>query len=132
MKHRSRRLRGLQLFLGGACSFLAAVASVHCGGQSNQNTAGNSSAAGGNGGHAGSGAGAAGAGGSGASASSSNGGNGGQLIDLDGSDKDYSVDRIIGDDPPPMSCDGGGEPIVVGGTPECPDDKNLEGCPCPE
>lgn len=38
------------------------------------------------------------------------------------------------DDPPPMQCleDGsmGPLPEPPGGTPECPDDKNREGCPC--
>jgi hypothetical protein len=38
------------------------------------------------------------------------------------------------DDPPPMAClaDGsmGPPPTPPGGTPECPDDKNREGCPC--
>jgi hypothetical protein len=37
-------------------------------------------------------------------------------------------------DPPPMWCgpDGGGMmPPPPGGTPDCPSDKNREGCPCP-
>jgi hypothetical protein len=36
-------------------------------------------------------------------------------------------------DPPPMWCgpDGGTTPpMVPGGTPDCPDDKNRQGCPC--
>jgi len=38
-------------------------------------------------------------------------------------------------DPPPMYCPLGGgtgmPPMPPGGTPECPDDKNRQGCPCP-
>ena len=42
-----------------------------------------------------------------------------------------SADAFWADDPPPKTCgDGGVAPIVPGGTPECPDDKNREGCPC--
>lgn len=43
----------------------------------------------------------------------------------------YDPDAFFVNDPPPPSCDGG--PMmtpVIGGTPECPDDKNREGCPC--
>ncbi len=43
---------------------------------------------------------------------------------------DYSTEAFFLDDPPPLSCDGGGQPVKPGGTPECPDDKNLPGCPC--
>lgn len=43
-------------------------------------------------------------------------------------------DAFFADDPPPMVCleDGGMGPPVdpPGGTPECPDDKNREGCRC--
>ena len=43
-------------------------------------------------------------------------------------------DAFFADDPPPMVClpDGtmGPPPEIPGGTPECPDDKNREGCPC--
>jgi hypothetical protein len=43
-------------------------------------------------------------------------------------------DAFWADDPPPMYCgpDGmmGPPPMVPGGTPECPDDKNREGCRC--
>ncbi len=45
-------------------------------------------------------------------------------------------DAFWEDDPPPMMCleDGSSGPPAVapGGTPECPDDKNREGCPCDE
>ena len=35
-----------------------------------------------------------------------------------------------GSDSIPASCDAGGMPPVVGGTSACPDDENLQGCPC--
>ncbi len=45
-------------------------------------------------------------------------------------------DAFWAQDPPPMYCalDGGAfpPPMNPGGTPECPDDKNREGCPCPQ
>jgi len=44
-------------------------------------------------------------------------------------------DAFFAQDPPPKYCGppGGGPtpPPLPGGTPECPDDKNREGCPCP-
>lgn len=44
---------------------------------------------------------------------------------------EISADAFWADDPPPKVCgDSGVMPIVPGGTPECPDDKNREGCPC--
>src|SRR5436305_1120338 len=52
---------------------------------------------------------------------------GGPLIDSD---------AFWANDPPPQFCylDGGAfpPPKVPGGTPDCPDDKNREGCPCPK
>jgi len=43
----------------------------------------------------------------------------------------FDPDAYWADDPPPESCmDGGLNYPVPGGTPECPDDKNREGCPC--
>jgi hypothetical protein len=49
------------------------------------------------------------------------------------SEPDASADAFWADDPPPKSCGAGGvTPVVPGGTPECPDDKNREGCPCTE
>lgn len=44
-----------------------------------------------------------------------------------------NYDAFFADDPPPAYCgpDGGWTPPELpGGTPECPDDKNREGCPC--
>jgi len=44
---------------------------------------------------------------------------------------EISADAFWADDPPPKVCgDSGVSPKVPGGTPECPDDKNREGCPC--
>jgi hypothetical protein len=51
------------------------------------------------------------------------------------SDEDMSagLDAFFVNDPPLMYCgpDGGTEPMSPGGTPMCPDDKNLPGCACP-
>ncbi len=72
----------------------------------------------------------------GAGGSSANGGTG--AIGFDGNispdvqTKDYSAEDFFIEDPPPQGCDGGGQPVVPGGTPECPADKNLPGCPCTE
>jgi hypothetical protein len=50
---------------------------------------------------------------------------------LDSSAPDYG-DAFWAGDPPPASCgDSGVTPPLPGGTPDCPDDKNREGCPCP-
>lgn len=69
-----------------------------------------------------------GAGGGAASGAGANGGNTG--IDVQGG-QDYNADAFFVNDPPPPSCnDAGAQPKVPGGTPDCPDDKNLEGCPC--
>src|SRR5688572_23655589 len=47
----------------------------------------------------------------------------------------FDRDAFYIDDPPPMYCalDGGllTPPPPPGGTLDCPDDKNREGCPCP-
>ncbi|MGZ6093643.1 MAG: hypothetical protein ACXWUG_16555 [Polyangiales bacterium] len=46
---------------------------------------------------------------------------------------EISADAFWADDPPPKMCgDSGVAPVVPGGTPECPDDKNREGCACPK
>lgn len=41
-------------------------------------------------------------------------------------------DAFFAKDPPPKYCGPGGSkpPKLPGGTPDCPDDKNREGCPC--
>ncbi|GAC1546725.1 MAG: hypothetical protein NVS3B10_10680 [Polyangiales bacterium] len=50
---------------------------------------------------------------------------------LDTHAPDYGADAFWADDPPPASCgDSGVTPKPPGGTPECPDDKNRQGCPC--
>jgi hypothetical protein len=50
-----------------------------------------------------------------------------------GQSTDASADAFWANDPPPMYCgfDGGMEPATPGGTPDCPSDKNRQGCPCP-
>jgi hypothetical protein len=48
----------------------------------------------------------------------------------DGDAGDVAADQFFVSDPPPTSCTAGGIPVVPGGTPACPSDKNLEGCPC--
>ena len=51
------------------------------------------------------------------------------------SDTSLDPDAFFAKDPPPMWCgaDGGGTPPPTpGGTVDCPDDKNREGCACPE
>lgn len=47
---------------------------------------------------------------------------------------EISADAFWADDPPPMMCGAGSgvTPKPPGGTPECPDDKNREGCTCPK
>jgi hypothetical protein len=55
--------------------------------------------------------------------------NDGSIV-IDSQAQDYSAEQFFLNDPPPLSCDGGGNPPKPGGTPECPDDKNLQGCPC--
>src|SRR6185437_4810723 len=58
-------------------------------------------------------------------------GMGGQ-IGIDVQTADYSAEAFFQNDPPPTTCDGGGvPPPPPGGTPQCPDDKNLPGCFCP-
>jgi hypothetical protein len=49
-------------------------------------------------------------------------------------DAEVTVDAFFVNDPPPPMCDQSGHMSAVqppGGTPDCPDDKNREGCPCP-
>ncbi len=53
----------------------------------------------------------------------------GALIDVPA--KDYGLDAFFVDDPPPPACNGNmNKPSNPGGTPECPADKNLQGCSC--
>jgi hypothetical protein len=69
----------------------------------------------------------AGNGGTGAGATSGSGG----IIGIDVQSQDASVPEFVPpDDPPPTSCDGGGNWAWPGGTEECPADKNYQGCPC--
>ena len=64
--------------------------------------------------------------------SGGDGGFGGGDVALDtGTGVETSADAFFADDPPPASCaDSGVKPVTPGGTPECPDDKNRQGCPC--
>jgi hypothetical protein len=54
----------------------------------------------------------------------------GGSLGIDVMNQDYSAEQIYANDPPPLTCDGGGMPPPVSGTPECPSDKNLPGCAC--
>jgi hypothetical protein len=111
---RSRRLVHRNLGIAAVASFVAGASSVHCGsnGGGHFSTAGSSSG--------------------GSTSSGGNSGMGGNILDFDAQQVDYSAEQIYANDPPPMSCDGGGmAPPPPTGTPECPSDKNLPGCPCP-
>ncbi|HNN92425.1 MAG TPA: hypothetical protein PKI03_09155 [Pseudomonadota bacterium] len=71
-----------------------------------------------------------------------NGNGGGDGSEADGGsgpgprDLSFDPDAFWAQDPPPMYCglDGGTlpAPMPPGGTPECPDDKNRQGCACPK
>jgi hypothetical protein len=111
------------LVLAAATSFLVGASSVHCGG-----SGANTSTFGTGAGHTSSGTNAGGS-------TSSMGGSTGTLgmgggVGFDVMVMDYSAEQIYASDPPPTTCDGGGMPPPVGGTPQCPSDKNLPGCPC--
>jgi hypothetical protein len=59
---------------------------------------------------------------------------GGSLdVGTGGAQPDVSPEAFWANDPPPATCgaDAGVTPKVPGGTVDCPDDKNREGCPCP-
>lgn len=116
-----RSFTGVRIALSSVFAVSLAVSAIQCSADSGSaNQVGNGGSSGSsNGGNSGSGGGDA----------SANGGTAG-IIDIDSSVKDYSAEDFFLDDPPPMSCDGGGQPVSPGGTPECPDDKNLPGCPC--
>ncbi|MBL9002804.1 MAG: hypothetical protein JNJ46_01090 [Myxococcales bacterium] len=49
-------------------------------------------------------------------------------------DMGFDPDAFWAQDPPPMVCGFDGnpkpDPMPPGGTPDCPDDKNRQGCPC--
>lgn len=117
------KLRGLHrnLILASAAAFVMGASSVHCGGTSQTSGFG---AGTGTGAHTSSGTG--GAGGAGNTTGSGLGGS----IGIDVQTQDYSAEQIFASDPPPMTCDGGGMPPPVSGTPQCPSDKNLPGCTC--
>jgi hypothetical protein len=66
--------------------------------------------------------------------SSGSGGDGGfgTFGDTGPTDSPFNPDAFWANDPPPKWCgpDGGPTPQPPGGTPDCPDDKNRQGCPC--
>ena len=111
----SMRIRRVHLVLGALASFTIAGSSVHCAADGDTAAGGTPAGAGGN---------------SASNGSGSGNGSGVGGINFDADIPDYSADRFFEDDPPPTGCDGGGQPPTPGGSPECPDDKNLEGCPC--
>jgi hypothetical protein len=105
-----------RVFFGGVLG----LAALHC-----------SAGSDGGGGSAANGGGGTGANGGGGTGNKGTGGDSGIIITTDGEAPDYSVDAFFATDPPPPDCsDAGAQPIKPGGTPECPDDKNLQGCPC--
>ncbi len=122
---RMRKRDGLHrnLVLAAGASFLVGAGSVHCG-----SNAQSSDFSGGTG--AGSGTSTSNGGASGVSNGGSSGVGFGGSIGFDVQTQDYSAEQIYASDPPLLACDGGGMPPPVGGTPECPSDKNLPGCPC--
>lgn len=58
----------------------------------------------------------------------------GEVVRPDEDDTPIDPDEFWENDPPPQWCGKGKAPAEAtpGGTPECPDDKNKEGCPCPK
>lgn len=112
-----------KLVLASVAAFVLGASSVHCGG--NSQTSGGFGASPGTGGATGTGN-ATSTGGTGNTMTTGMGG----TFGIDVMTMDYSAEQIYASDPPPMTCDGGGMPPPVGGTPQCPDDKNLPGCPC--
>ena len=117
--------RKFQLLAGATFSFLIGASSVHCGATGGGQPSGTGSGFGGA-----TAASSGGLGGAGGSSMSSPMGAGGDIT-IDVQTKDYSAEDFFEDDPPPLTCDGGGMAHPPGGTPECPDDKNLPGCGCP-
>jgi hypothetical protein len=124
---KSRRALHHNLGLAATVSFLLGASSVHCGGGQATTSGSFASGTGANSGAGGSGVGTGSA--SGGATGVTGSGSGGD-IGIDVYTPDYSADQIYASDPPPTTCDGGGMPPPVMGTPECPSDKNLPGCPC--
>jgi hypothetical protein len=87
-------------------------------------TGGSTGGSGGSGGSTGGGSGGSGGG---------SGGSGGSPSTVPDAGTRISPDDFWKDDPPPQWCGPAGgstPPKAPGGTPECPDDKNRQGCPC--
>jgi hypothetical protein len=118
----------MNLIAAAVAAFAFGASSVHCGaGNGSSSSNGTTSGFGGSGGSE-----STAHGGAGGSMSTGAQGTGGDIT-IDVQTQDYSNEQFFENDPPPMSCDGGGKaPPPPGGTPECPDDKNLPGCPCPQ
>lgn len=120
----SRKLRRAHYVMGALSAFLFGASSIHCG-STGTGAGSTGSGFGGSGGSSTTTSGSAGG------STTMSGGTGGDIT-FDVYVPDYSAEQFFDDDPPPLMCDGGGmAPPPPGGTPECPDDKNLEGCPCP-
>lgn len=109
-----------------ALAFALGASSVHCGGAEPASSDEDEGSFVG-GGYGGSGA------GSGSGGIAAQGGAGGDVV-FDAGSADSSQDAFYENDPPPEICnaDAGATPPVIGGTPECPSDKNLPGCSCPK
>ena len=103
--------------------FVFSMATVQCSSTSDSAGSGGFANGSGNGGS-----------GNGSGNGGSGNGSGGSIIDsgVTPTDANYSADAFFAEDPPPADCsDSGAQPMKPGGTPECPDDKNYKGCPCP-
>jgi hypothetical protein len=113
---RQRHSLHRNLILASSVAFLVGASSVQCGGNGATNGFGASTGSGANGT-------------GGTSGLGGEPGNDGSIT-FDVQTMDYSAEQIYASDPPPTTCDGGGMPPPVGGTPDCPSDKNLPGCDC--
>src|SRR5580704_6132456 len=112
------------LVLAAFAAFVMGASSVHCGSNGSMFTSSSAGGSSGTGNGSGTGMGA------GQGTGGTPFGFGGDVT-ADASN-DYTEEQFFLNDPPPMSCDGGGmPPPIPGGTPQCPDDKNLPGCSCP-
>ena len=121
-----------RLALAGTTVLAMIFAYAGCSGDGEEGTApgtakvGKGGTGGSSGGSKTNGGGTTGAGTTGAGANTS--GKGGSGVQIDAGNTD--PDAFWATDPPPPVCQGGTQPPAPGGTPECPDDKNREGCAC--
>ena len=125
MKH--GRFLGVVLFAGVASAVGFACSSSDSGSQYSSSP--------GVGGAGGGGGGSGGADGSAAGFGNSGGTDGGTILGdaaLNPDAQQFDPDAYWANDPPPQQClDSGMSYPTPGGTPDCPDDKNREGCTCP-